>query len=371
MKFTISKTMLEEGLNKVSKVLNKKVTTPILAHIHCEVTEEELKLIGSNATETVIYKIPVNNDVIKVETVGATILPSTVVSIVKKFKKDITFSLKDFNLQVTSGQSKFSLNALDPEEYPKLDGLEAKESTITFKGDEFKAFVKRTIFAAAKSETRPILQGVQYRVEDGWLFLDSTDSHRLAQVKCKTNDTENMNIVVPASALETALKIFDESKEVEVFMRDERSLYFVNGHTSFISRLLEGKYPEVQRLIPHDFKTIVKMDRKDMLDGLELVSGITDDDQSIVRMHINGIASFQAQGSQRGKGKIDIPYLGLEGEDDFTISFSIPYAVDALKSMDSDVIDIKLVEAMRPFLIVPEEQKDMEELQLILPVRTQ
>ncbi|WP_163537265.1 DNA polymerase III subunit beta [Gracilibacillus sp. YIM 98692] len=370
MKFTVNNNTLLEALNKVSKVVTNKGNVPVLSNIYCEVNETELTLIGSNSQESITHRLPVDDDAISVSTIGSTLLPKKTVDIVKKVKKDITFSLEDNCLEIKSGKSKFNLNTMDPEEFPKIPEVSMDKPTITFQGGEFKTFIIRTAFAAAKSESRPVLQGVQYRVEDNCLFLNSTDSHRLAQVQYQTNETEDMSIIVPANALDVALKIFDDKETVEIFMKDDISLHMKNGDTIFTTRLLDGNYPDVNRLIPEDFKTVIKMNRKEMLEGLELVGEITEGDQSITKLHINGVASFQAHGSQRGNGKIDIPYLELEGEDDFTLSFSIPYAVEALKAMEADVVEAKFVDPMKPFLLTPKETTDIEELQLILPVRT-
>ncbi|MGN7300742.1 hypothetical protein [Ferdinandcohnia sp. SAFN-114] len=92
--------------------------------------------------------------------------------------------------------------------------------------------------------------------------------------------------------------------------------------------------------------------------------------EGVVKLHVNGAATISSQQAQTGKGQIEIPYSSLEGEDDYDIAFSCKYAIDALKALHCDEVSFRFTGPMRPFLITPVEDTEVEERQLILPVRT-
>jgi DNA polymerase-3 subunit beta len=334
-----------------------------------EVTNEEVILIGSDSTESFRYHIPVDGEHVEVITTGKTVLPKQITEIAKKLKKDVDLKLTNFNLTIKYGKkSEFNLNTFDPEEYPNLPNFDIENPTFSIKGTDFNSFIKKTAYAAADSEIRPILTGINLSIEEDCMKLVCTDSHRLGQVKTKMADNKSMKLVIPAKSLDKIAKIFDLQDDVSVYCESDNQVVFKNGALFFYSRLLDGNYPDTSRLIPTDFKAEMKINRKELLDGLDRISGIAND-SGVVKLHVNGAATISTGQSQIGKGVEVIDYVELTGEDDFTISFSARYMMDALKTIDDEIVNFKYQGNMRPFLVTP-VSSEFEELQLILPVRT-
>lgn len=371
MKIVFKKEVLVGSLEKVASI-KAKGTIPILQGIYMEANSEEVRFTCSDSNETIQDCIAVDGENVEVIESGQIVLPRQVIDIAKKLTKDITFTLENFSINIKSGRSKFDLNCLDPDEYPKLPKGEFENPTLKLRGTEFGEIIKKTAYAASKSETRPILTGVCFQSNEDCIDIVSTDSHRLAKIKLKLEKAEEFKLVVPAKSLETALKVFDLKNDVEVYTQNNTQLILRNGPTFFITRLLEGNYPDTSRLIPQSSKSCMKIGRKDFLQSLELISGIANDGDSVkgvAKLHVNGLAALSTHQSQAGKGLVEIPYESLEGEDDFTISFSIKFLIETLKALSSDLVEFKYEGSMRPFLVVPCESK-IEEVQLVLPVRT-
>ncbi|MDE3841015.1 DNA polymerase III subunit beta (plasmid) [Bacillus methanolicus] len=374
MHFKIDSQLLSDSLKKVEKVVNAKHSVPIFQGIFMEVTQDEIILIGSDGTESFRYHIPVDGENVDVVKPGKTVLPKQVSEIAKKLKKELEIKLTDFNLTIKYGKkSEFSLNTFDPEEYPKLPTFDIEKPTLNLKGTDFNAFIKKTVFAAADSELRPILTGVYLSLEGDCMTLVSTDSHRLGQVKTKTTNEKSLKLVIPAKALDKLVKTFDLQEDVCVYCESDNQVIFKNGALFFYSRLLDGNYPDTSRLIPNNFKAEMKIKRKELLDSLDRISGLANGAENgkggVVNLHVNGVATISTHQSQIGKGVEVVDYEELTGEDDFTISFSAKYMIDALKAIDDDLVNFKYQGNMRPFLITP-CQSDFEEIQLVLPVRT-
>lgn len=373
MHLKIDSQLLAESLKKVEKVVNPKHNIPILQGILMEVTEKEIILIGSDSTESFRYHIPVDGEKVDVMIPGRTVLPKQITDITKKIKKDSELILKDFNLTIKYGKkSEFNLITFDPEEYPRLPQFDIESPTLSIKGADFSAFVKKTAFAAAESETRPILTRVNLSIDKDCIQLVCTDSHRLGQVKAKITGTNSMKLVIPAKSLERMVKTFDLQEDVSIYCESENQVVFKNGSLFFYSRLLEGNYPDTSRLIPIDFKAEMKINRKELLDSLDRISGLAsgiEGGAGVVNLHVNGSATITTSQSQIGKGIEVVEYEELLGEDDFTISFSSKYMMDALKAIDDDFVNFKYQGNMRPFVVTP-VSSDIDELQLVLPVRT-
>jgi DNA polymerase-3 subunit beta len=261
------------------------------------------------------------------------------------------------------------LNTFDPEEYPKLPTFEIENPTLTIKGTDFNSLIKKTAFAAADSETRPILTGVNISIVEDCMKIICTDSHRLGQVKIKVKDSKSMKLVIPAKSLEKIAKIFDLKEDVGIYCDSNNQVVFKNGVLFFYSRLLDGNYPDTSRLIPTgDFKAEMKINRKDFLDGFDRVSGLASE-SGVVKLHVNEAATISTQQTQIGKGLEVVDYEELSGEDNFEISFSTKFMMDALKAIDDDLVIFKYQGNTRPFLVTPVSSK-FEEVQLVLPVRT-
>lgn len=373
MKFEIKRDILSEGIEKVSQVLATNTPLPILQGILLEVEQDCIRLTTSDNTQSIQHTIPVDGEHIKVVESGKTVLPKTIVKLVKKLNKVIKFELDNFLTTITSGKSVFELNCLDPEEYPRLPQIDDSKANLSLNGKQFADFVKKTAFAASTSEIRPILQGVLVDIQKDCITLSSTDSHRLGKVSYKGSNEEEIRIVVPAKFLEKATKVFESDCDVDLFAH-EQMILLRNEQTVYYTRLLDGTYPDTSRLLPTDFKSVMNIDRKEFLDALELVREVAkqsnDDKVDVIKLHVNGAATISSQQTPTGKGQIEIPYNSLEGEDDYDIAFSGKYITDALKALHCDEVSFRFTGPMRPFLLTPVKDTEIEERMLILPVRT-
>ncbi|QHA38745.1 DNA polymerase III subunit beta (plasmid) [Rossellomorea marisflavi] len=375
MKLTIHKETITEALKKVTRVLASNSAIPILNGVLLEVSNKEVLLTASNSTETIRQTITVDNVSVDVIEPGKIVIPKPVIDIVKKCNKDINFSLNGYSLNVVSGKKTFDFTCLDATDYPKFPDIDLSKPSFVLEGHTFHQLIRKTAYAASNSETRPILTGVCFELAEGNCSMICTDSHRLGRVIQPAASEEKLKIVVPAKAFDTMTKVFDFGQDVEMFIENDLHILIKNNSTTFLSRLLEGTYPDCNRLIPSTNSSVMTINREALFDAIDTLKDIasqsdTSKDTGVVKLNVNGVATFSTANNQKGKGTIEIPYENLEGEDDFTVSFNCKYALDALKSLDSDVVEVSFNGGMRPFLMGPTGDADLEEVHLILPVRT-
>ena len=311
---------------------------------------------------------------LKLKQVGSIVLQAKFFSeIVKKLPTDSVEIevLNHLQTVIRSGKSEFNLNGLDAEEYPHLPQIE-ENNKFHIATDLLKTMIRQTFFAVSTSETRPILTGVNWRVENGELTCIATDSHRLAlrRAKIETELADTYNVVIPGKSLNELSKIIDDSNDPIDIVITENQILFKAKHLLFFSRLLEGNYPDTSRLIPNESKTDITVNTKDFLHAIDRASLLAREGRNnVVKFSTieDGIIEISSNTPEVGKVVEEIQSQSIDGED-LKISFSAKYMMDALKALEGTDIKISFTGAMRPFLIRP--LHDETTLQLILPVRT-
>lgn len=374
MKVEIQANVLKEGLKKVGEIINWKNSIPILQGIYMNCNEQGIELRAGDQANIICHWIPVDGQNVDVVEPGAVMIPEQAYKLLMKLKSSITLEVSDSKLYIRYGKkSELSVPTMNTDEYPRLPKVDTTEATLTLEGQDFSNLVQKTVISASKSEARPILQGVNVRVTSDKITWIATDSHRLGQVVIKKGNEENGNdiqMVVPAETLKKVLKSFDLNEPVSVYCQADNLIVLKNGFSLFFIRLLEGKYPETNRLIPEDFTTEIKMSREQLLSAIDRLKPIADSgNKGTLKMALQKdevkLSTAQTEVGQCVELLECEEYQGEELE----ITFSLDYFKDALSTMDSNDVWVKFTGQLRPFIIVP-NSSNYEEMQLLLPIRT-
>lgn len=379
MKISIKRDVLVKAVNDVSKAISIKTTIPILLGIKLETVGAGLSLKGSDADLSIEQTIPLESadgaTLVEIETKGAAVLPAKLFAeIIRKLPTDdVIIEVLDNNTAVVkSGKSEFKLIGWDPTEYPKFPEIDS-ENSLTMSQKNLKETISTTIFAAADSESRPILTGVNWHLVDGVLTCVATDSHRLSKRNVPINSTTatELKAVIPKKSLSDISKLLVEGSEDEVsitFTNNQSVFQF--GNTIVYSRLLEGTYPDTSRLIPEDASTTIQVQKRALIDAIERAGLLT----SIANNHViklttkeSGVIDIHTSSAEVGNLQEEVEISSLTG-DQINIAFSGKYMKEALRSLTGDEITLYFSGAMRPFVIKPNDETLA--LQLILPVRT-
>ncbi|MCT9858049.1 DNA polymerase III subunit beta [Priestia megaterium] len=377
MKFIIQKDYLVQSVQDVMKAVSSRTTIPILTGIKIVATEEGVTLTGSDSDISIESFIPneeEGKEIVDIQKPGSVVLPARFFSeIVKKLPKDIVELdvQSHFLTIIRSGKAEFNLNGLDAEEYPHLPQIE-ENNMFRLPTDLLKNMIRQTVFAVSTSETRPILTGVNWKVDCKELTCIATDSHRLALRKAtiETGNEATYNVVIPGKSLSEFSKILDDSHELVDIVITENQVLFKTKHLLFFSRLLDGNYPDTSRLIPADSKTDVILNVKEFLQSIDRASLLAREGRNnVVKLSTldEGIVEISSNSPEIGKVIEEVQSQSISGEE-LKISFSAKYMLDALKALEGTDIKINFTGAMRPFVIRTLEDDSM--LQLILPVRT-
>ena len=374
--FSINKNLFLQALNTTKRAISHKNAIPILSTVKIDVSNEGITLIGSNGQISIENFISIKNENagLLINSLGSILLEANFFINVVSSMPDITLDFKEIEQKqvvLTSGKSEITLKGKDADQYPRIQEVPTT-NPLLLETKLLKNLINETAFAASLQESRPILTGVHFVLTDHkHLKTVATDSHRLSQKKITLEKNgDNFDVVIPSRSLREFTAVFsDEIETVEVFFANHQIL-FRSENISFYTRLLEGNYPDTDRLIPTDFSTVVTFETSSLRATMErsrLLSNATQN--GTVKLEITGgVVSAHVNSPEVGRVNEEIDVENVSGED-LNISFNPTYLIEALKAVDSEKVTISFISAVRPFTLIPSE-KEEDFIQLITPVRT-
>lgn len=377
MKLTVSKQLLSEAIQNVSKAISGKSPLPILNGIKIDADSAGMTLTASDTEISIQAFIPPQEDeetIIQLYEPGSVVLPAKFFTeIIKKLPSNqVEIEVSSlFQTVIRSGSSEIQMIGLDPEEYPELPTIENKQ-TISLSSDLLKQLIHQTTFAVSTNETTPILTGVLWMIRDGQFKWVACDRHRLAQAETpmQLSGEPLPQIVIAGKTLNELAKIIpDQSSLVEIVLSDNQVLFKLD-RLLFFSRILDGTYPDTSKLIPDRFQTEIIVNTKELADAIDRAYLLSREEKTnIVRLVMNEDQTIEISSSSSELGKVTetIRLESISGEL-LKIAFNSKYMLDALKVMDSDTIQIGFTGSMSPIIIKPNDGSS--QLQLILPYRT-
>lgn len=377
MKFTVNRPAFLKKLKDVQLAVSSRSTIPILTGIKLIASKEGIQLTGSNSDISIETFIRTSDEQsgLKIEEEGQIVLQPA------RFFSDIVNKLPDENFTVevndrvqtsiTSASSSFIINGLDAANYPHLPDIDTTQS-FTLPVNLLKKIIKQTVIAVSTHESRPILTGIHLTINDGKLKAVATDSHRLSQRVIPIEGTEGLsyNLVIPGKSLQELTRLLDDSlEEIEVAIA-ENQILFKTDDTLFYSRLLEGNYPDTDRLIPDSSTTEVALEAHVLLGAVERASLLSHEGKNnVVKLSVkNNTVEITGNSPEVGRVNEQVTAQSING-DDMEISFNPDYLKAALTTFGPVDITLKLISTLRPFVLVPTEDKN-EFIQLITPIRT-
>ncbi|HCT0312127.1 TPA: DNA polymerase III subunit beta [Staphylococcus pseudintermedius] len=375
MEFSIQRDYFITQLNDTLKAISPRATLPILTGIKIDATNEGIVLTGSDSEISIEITIPNQVDgqeIINVVEPGSVVLPGRFfVDIIKKLPgKEVKLSTNEqFQTLITSAHSEFNLSGLDPDQYPLLPQV-SSDDALQLPVKVLKNIIAQTNFAVSTSETRPVLTGVNWLIQQNELLCTATDSHRLAVRKLKLEEEiEDKNVIIPGKALAELNKIMTDSEDhIDIFFASNQVLFRV-GNVNFISRLLEGHYPDTSRLFPENYKIKLGLNNSDFYHAIDRASLLAREGGNNVIKLSTGDTQIELSSTspEIGTVKEEVTANDVEGGN-LKISFNSKYMMDALKAIDNEEVEVEFFGTMKPFILKPKDDDTVT--QLILPIRT-
>ena len=370
MKFIIKQERLLESLYHTSRAISPRNLIPILTGIKFDLTEEGLYLSASDTDISIRCLIP-TSDIVEVKELGSIVIGGKyIVEIIKKLPNtDITIEVMDgHKMIVSTDNTEFNLNGINSNEFPNLD-LEETSEPIMLKTNLFKKIISQTFFATSKNESRPILTGINFRIDGDLMEVIATDSYRLAKKSIRLDKVldDIVNIVIPGKNLLELDKIIgdtNENLELHIF---ENKILFKYKNILFLSRLLSGTYPATSSIIPNQFSVMVECSCNGLFEMIDRASLLTSDrDKNTIKLELKNNELVISSNSPE-IGKVE-EKMRVESNDEISISFSSKYMLDCVKSFETSNVTMYMNNDNSPIIIKSSEDESL--VQLVLPIKT-
>ncbi|MEH6987640.1 DNA polymerase III subunit beta [Cytobacillus firmus] len=374
MEFTIKNEYFHKAIGEVSSAVSAKTPFPILTGIKLTACEDHLTLTGSNSDIVIEKVIPASDEGagLVIEDTGSVVVTSKYLTeLINKLPGDIHIKVDEKNCMMVQSDEIFtSLNGFPAEEYPALPEIEDSPG-IEFSSIKLIEMIKKTVFAVSRNDTRPALTGVHMNFNENSFSCAATDSHRLAYLETSIVSPSNGSFIIPGSSLKELLKLLAHQEECDVqIFPSESYLVFKTKSTMLCSRLIEGKYPDVTVLIPKEAKTVIKLDAKKLLKGIDRACLFAHDwkNNNVLLEIKEGPLKISSVSSAIGKIEETQQLLEITGVQELSISVDGNFLMDALKAIQEEHVLLSFGGSMRPIIIKPVSGESY--IQLVSPVRS-
>ncbi len=368
MKFIVSSTYLLKQLQVLGGVINNSNTLPILDNFLFELKDSKLTVSASDLETTMSSVIDVESD-----TDGSIALPARLLlDTLKTFpEQPLTFVVDDNNtVEISSNHGKYALAYANGNEFPKAIALE-DPSTTTISGDILATAISKTIFAAGNDDLRPVMSGVFFQFSTEGLTFVATDAHKL--VKYTREDVQASQVaefIMPKKPLNLLKGILAASDEAVKIEYNDSNAKFTFENSELICRLIDGKYPNYEAVIPKENPNKLTIDRTQFLNSVRRVSIFSNKTTHQIRLKIAGaelnISAEDIDYSNKAEERLSCDYQG----DDMQIGFNSRFLTEMLNNLSSDEVQLEMSLPNRAGILTPSDGLDEGErvTMLVMPV---
>lgn len=371
MKFVIDKNILLDALTNVTRAIGIRTTIPILNGIKFDLNKKGLSLLASDSELTIKIDID-EKDIKSIEKEGTMIIQSKyILEIIRKMPADIICfdAIDDTKIKIYTDNNEYSLNCYDINDYPHIS-LDKSKEPIVLTSSTLKDIITETVYAVSTQEVRPLLTGINLKINGDMLEAIATDSYRLAKknVKLSTPINASINIVIPGKSINELEKIISDEDDVVMHIFNNKIL-FKYRNIDFQTNLLSGTYPDTSHFIPTEFAYMINLDLKNFSAAVDRASLLAQSkDKNIVRVLIDDkVMVISSSASEIGKTEEKIA-IESSNKEKLEIAFSSRYMLEALKVIKDDNILLLINSDDKPILV--KSVTDESLIELILPVKT-
>ena len=357
---------LLEALQSVAGIVERRHTLPILANVLLRKTGEDIEFTTSDLEIQVRTQATLGGDAGNMTTtVGARKL----IDILRSLPNDqlVTLTAAQNKLTLTGGKSRFTLQTLPADDFPLVNEAVDFGPAFTVPQKVLKALVNQVHFAMAVHDIRYYLNGILFVAEGKTLTLVATDGHRLALAQSELEtEVPKQEVILPRkTVLELQRLLKDEDTPIEMRFAGNQAKFAFSG-MQFVTKLVEGKFPDYNRVIPKNHKNSVILGRAPLLASLQRASILTSEKFKGVRVNIEPgtlrIASSNAE-QEEAKEELEIDY----GGDTIEVGFNVTYLMDALGNIGTDMVKLELQDGNSSALITVPEQPGFK--YVVMPMR--
>ncbi len=363
MELQVTQENINKALSSVSRVASTRGTLPILSNIL-------IKTIGTRVSFSAT-----NLDIAITHNIGAKVKKEGSLTVPARLVHDFIGSLPDGVINLKQSENKLSIdtdkyhstiNGVSAEEFPVMPVI-SDGKTWKINSKDLKHALSQVIGSASNDESRPVLTGVYFNSSKNDLFIVATDSYRLAE-KLISSTSEEVNVLIPATALVELQRIIGDYKEDVEITHDDQQVLFTIGEIELVARLIDGNYPDYKKLIPQKFESSALIKKTDFINITKVSSLFARESAGSVSIELSqedGTVSIHSIASQLGENTASAE-AEVKGEGSITLNSR--YVLDALSAIDGDVVEFCFNGKLEPCVIRSPKHKDY--MHIIMPLKS-
>ena len=364
MKFSISRDALIKPLNLVAGVVERRQTLPILSNVFMSLEAGQLSLTGTDLEVELVGRVPVDGDS---EDGEITVPARKLVDICKSLPdgSTIEFSVSSGKAMVKAGRSRFTLSTLPASEFPSVDE-QGGDLSLEIPQAVLKRLIERTSFAMAQQDVRYYLNGMLLELKAGRLRMVATDGHRLAL--CTADDAVSVgdaSVIGPRKGILELSRLLDADDTLRLVIGSNH-IRAVNKQFTFTSKLVDGKFPEYERVLPKSADKTVIGERLELRQAFTRTAILSNEKYRGVRLKLSeDTLDITANNPEQEQAEevVAVEYQG----DELEVGFNVSYLLDVLSVLDGEKIRLSLSDSASSALL--EEAEEGDSLYVVMPMR--
>jgi len=370
MKFIVSSSSLSSHLQLISRVIASKNTIPVLDCFLFELQKNVLKITASDSETRMITSVDVHD----VEGGGIFAIPSK--NLLESLKElpdqPITFDIDDNTLEmfIYYENGKYNFIGQNGDEYPQHKPLKDNANIMEISSDILLSGISRTLFAAADDELRPVMNGILFDISENDITFVASDGHKLVRFKnSSAKGIENGGFILPKKPANMLRSVLPKETGLTTISFDDNNAHFMTTNTTIITRLIEGRYPNYNGVIPKDNPFNVNVDRALLVNALKRVVVFSNPGSSLIKLQFLPNSIFiSAQDIDYSTSAEETVACVYDGEE-ISIGFKGTFLIEILSNIPSAEVVLQLADPSRAGLMLPaENEADEDLLMLLMPI---
>lgn len=365
MLVTCNTNELNKLLQTAQHAIISKPSTPIFSGFHLEAKENRLEVQGMDLNMAISCTMEAQVDAPGEIVVAAKQLGD----LIRKLSgSTVTLEKRDGSvLRVTSGQSEFRLLLMNEEDYPKFPEFSG-DKNIVIEDEKIRELIKKTIFACAADDARPLFTGILVEIENEKITFVGTNTHRLAIRSLPLPGAESMSVIIPAKVLTEISRVLggDVPQTVQIGLLNNQVVVAID-EIRIVSRLIEGRFPNYKAVIPPSFAVTASVNIRELAGAVERVALFSNEnDYSIIKVNVkDGQITITSSSPELGAGR-EVIEAETEGAE-LNVAFNAKYILDILKNLDSEEAVLSFNSSLKPVCVKAPGQDDYT--YIVTPVR--
>jgi DNA polymerase-3 subunit beta len=363
MKLQVTQENLNRALSNVARVASNRNTLPILSNVLIKTVDNRVCVAATNLNIAITHYI------------GSKVADGGSITVPARLTQDfigslpsgiIDLKLEETKLHITTDKYNSVINGTPADDYPVMPSIQ-DGTTWKVPADQLKKALQQVVVAASNDDTRPLLTAVYFHTKDGHLYVAATDSYRLAEKKVMPLEQE-VKLLVPATSVNDLLRVISDGDGEVTVTHDDQQILFSVDDVELVTRLIEGNYPDYQKLIPSDFATKAVLARSEFVNITKVSSLFARESAGSVTVEVDedehqvGIRSIASQlGENTARAEAEV-----SGSAQITLNSR--YILDALNSMHDDQVSINFNGKLEPCILKPVGSDDY--IHVVMPLKS-